>query len=962
MAQQNPVNPPNQPNAIDNLAAQIGALVQQMQAAPAPQINYNAPAREINLVMYPDFAGGDQDPMTWLDEVEKAFAANLVDDNRKIAVVVPHLKGSAATWWATIQRQLNPVNVWDNAVNPAQSFRPTFIAHFRTPTLEGKWFAQLATRKQQPNEDVDAYYTSIQELLRRVESGGHQYPETAKAQIFLNGLRPEFVLAVAPSTSNTLQAAYERAKAYESACKQNLSYHSVPLSALYSAQSAPYVSAGFQPSTSASESAIEKLTEAVNKMLIQFQDRRSSGPGNSNRPVCYKCGRVGHISRNCQTTNPPVNFSNPVPTNQPLPSNSPQVPVNHPPNPHPSNHVNPIVTEVPENRQQETLQTLLALAASLNPSNNQHNQHTYVSIVDEDAPLFATGKRDPQRASSIDRPTKRRKEGVEEEEPEEETLEQLLEEEGNREENGSHQETFVKPHVPSPKVTRPKRVPVIRRKGYTRKELHVPTPNVDKLPPLVYYDPDSNSSSKDEWYRSQNGSIPKEEAGEFSSDADDVVDEERRLSKIRKKYKNKPLNVIYLYDEAGNAYIQGSKVKPDPRSYIASAPLTESWPINDIFDYFYEERQPPYQIGQLESKQYSRLQQFLNDNLDLFVWKKGPLGRTNIVKHRIDTGNTLPIKQYPYRHSPVERNIIKTEISHMISEGIIRPLINESLYKTNPRDPSRPLRVLKKDEIRAILFSMHDDPLAGHFGFQATYQRIATRYYWPQIGNDIKEYVRTCEWCQKKKKPCTKEPLYPIKIGQAFDRIGIDIVGPLPITSKNNRYIVVATEYLTKWPEARPIEKADAVTVADFIFEDLICRHGCPKELLSDQGSHFCNQIVDALCQRMNIIHHTSTAYHPQTNGLVERFNRTLCGVLNKCVNQFGQSWDEYVLPALFAYRTTRNHTTGYEPFYLLYGRSALLPIETDSIVSLVKPDTEEELEKQIYRRINTIYGDLIEA
>ncbi|CAG8455139.1 12234_t:CDS:2 [Gigaspora rosea] len=131
--------------------------------------------------------------MTWLDEVEKAFATNLINDNRKIAVI------------------------------QNRSFRPNFINQFWTPTLEGKWFAQLATRKQQVEEDIDAYHTAIQELLRRVESGGHQYPDTAKAQIFLNGVKPEIVLAVAPSTPNTLQAAYERAKAYESACQQNLS-------------------------------------------------------------------------------------------------------------------------------------------------------------------------------------------------------------------------------------------------------------------------------------------------------------------------------------------------------------------------------------------------------------------------------------------------------------------------------------------------------------------------------------------------------------------------------------------------------------------------------------------------------------------------------------------------------------------------------------------------------------------
>lgn len=118
-----------------------------MQAAPASQINYNAPNRELSLVPYSDFFGGDQDPLMWLDEVKKAFAANLINDNRQIPIVIPHLKGAAATWWAANQGQPNYINAWNDIAQPDRSFRPTFITQFRTPTLEGKWFAQLATRK-----------------------------------------------------------------------------------------------------------------------------------------------------------------------------------------------------------------------------------------------------------------------------------------------------------------------------------------------------------------------------------------------------------------------------------------------------------------------------------------------------------------------------------------------------------------------------------------------------------------------------------------------------------------------------------------------------------------------------------------------------------------------------------------------------------------------------------------------
>lgn len=188
------------------------------------------------------------------------------------------------------------------------------------------------------------------------------------------------------------------------------------------------------------------------------------------------------------------------------------------------------------------------------------------------------------------------------------------------------------------------------------------------------------------------------------------------------------------------------------------------------------------------------------------------------------------------------------------------------------------------------------------------------------------------------------------------------IYWPLPVTTTHKRYIIVATEYLTKWPEAHALEKADAESVANFIFEELICHHGAPKEILSDQGSHFCNKLVDTLCKKMTIVHHTSTAYYPQTNRLVERFNKTLCGVLNKCINQFDKEWHECVTPALFAYRTISHHTTGYELFYLLYGQSATLPIKIGLTLYQTHPRTKEDLQALLLRRVENLLGELIAA
>src|SRR5256886_17177951 len=143
----------------------------------------------------------------------------------------------------------------------------------------------------------------------------------------------------------------------------------------------------------------------------------------------------------------------------------------------------------------------------------------------------------------------------------------------------------------------------------------------------------------------------------------------------------------------------------------------------------------------------------------------------------------------------------------------------------------------------------------------------------------------------------------------------MDIVGLLLKTIRENMYIVMATEYLTKWPEARAIPNAKVSSVISFFYEDIICRHGCPKEVLTDHSTHFVNEMLDSLCEKFGVKHKLSTAYHPQTNGLVERFNQTLCETLAKFANENKDDWDLFISSVLFAYRTKKHNTTRYEPF-----------------------------------------------
>src|SRR6266511_2940143 len=154
---------------------------------------------------------------------------------------------------------------------------------------------------------------------------------------------------------------------------------------------------------------------------------------------------------------------------------------------------------------------------------------------------------------------------------------------------------------------------------------------------------------------------------------------------------------------------------------------------------------------------------------------------------------------------------------------------------------NKELKVLKRNEMELILSLSHAHLLSGHFGLEATLTKLKERYYWSKMKNDIKSYIQTCDQCQRRGKITDENELHLIKIKESFYQWGIDIVRPLTETSRGNKYIVVAINYFTKYPEARALTNANAKSVANFIYEDIICRHGCSIKILSDRGSHFNN-------------------------------------------------------------------------------------------------------------------------
>ena len=234
-----------------------------------------------------------------------------------------------------------------------------------------------------------------------------------------------------------------------------------------------------------------------------------------------------------------------------------------------------------------------------------------------------------------------------------------------------------------------------------------------------------------------------------------------------------------------------------------------------------------------------------------------------------------------------------------------------------------------------LLVALHDDPTAGHLGPDKTYEKVRLRYYWTGMYKDIEHWCHSCIDCAMKKTPRNKSkaPLLPIPIEGAFDRLAVDILGPFPVSDNGNRYIAVFSDYYTRWPEAFALPSTEAPRIAQLLVDEILSRHGAPRTLLSDRGPNFLSSIVKEVCKLMNTRKANTTAYHPQTDGLVERFNGTLAEGLSMYVSGNQKDWDRHLPLVLFAYRVSPHASTRESPFYLLYGREPRLPIDASLLL-----------------------------
>ena len=173
----------------------------------------------------------------------------------------------------------------------------------------------------------------------------------------------------------------------------------------------------------------------------------------------------------------------------------------------------------------------------------------------------------------------------------------------------------------------------------------------------------------------------------------------------------------------------------------------------------------------------------------------------------------------------------------------------------------------------------------------------------------------------------------------------LDFVGPVKKTRHTRKkYILVATNYATKWIEARALQTNSAQENAQFSYESVLTRFGCPLHLVSDQGSHFINGTIQVFTEHFLLRHTTSTTYYLQGNGQAESTNKVIVKMLQKLVNDNRTDWDIQLYTVLFSYQTAYKVAMGHSPFELVYGLLPLMP--TEYIVSTQRTTTDLDITK----------------
>jgi hypothetical protein len=305
----------------------------------------------------------------------------------------------------------------------------------------------------------------------------------------------------------------------------------------------------------------------------------------------------------------------------------------------------------------------------------------------------------------------------------------------------------------------------------------------------------------------------------------------------------------------------------------------------------------------------------------------------------------------------LRRRVVSMAPRHLVMNGLLMRTVHLPANVAPARTVIVP--VVPLPYVETVLHFCHRDLLSSHLGLTKTLEKVRRHAYWPGWRKDVAEFVRECAKCGggKGPRPWTSGRMQRMPVADLtgpFSLLVVDAVGPLPETERGNKYIFVFVDYFTRWAEAFAVAALDSITFVDSMVNGVVARHGVPTRLLSDNDRNFTSEVAKAFYQTLGIRKLFGAAYHPQTQGLVERFNGTLIGMLRMHVDEAQTDWDVYLPRVLFAYRTAYHEALGDSPFFSLYGRDPVLPLDV-AFLNLDKKWKSNEVaqyRRELYRSL----------
>ena len=275
-------------------------------------------------------------------------------------------------------------------------------------------------------------------------------------------------------------------------------------------------------------------------------------------------------------------------------------------------------------------------------------------------------------------------------------------------------------------------------------------------------------------------------------------------------------------------------------------------------------------------------------------------------------------------------------------------MIDGILYFIDAKHGNRRRVVVPRQLREKIMQENHSGVMAGHFSGNRLYNFLSRHWWWETMYRDTLNFCKNCPQCAVTTGSgrVQRPPLHPIPVQQIFQILGVDIM-ELPLTAHGNRYVIVFQDFLSKWPLVFPAPDQKAIRIARLLAEEIVPFFGVPEALLSDRGTNLLSHIMQDVCQLLGVEKLNTTAYHPQRDGMIERFNRTLKSMLRKHAAKFGRQWDCYLSSVLWASRNTPHESTKEKPSFLLFGIDCRTPTEA----ALLPPTSGEPVDTSDYQQ-----------